>query len=194
MNEQLDKKLCEDYPKIFCNRYKSPQETCMHWGFEVGDGWYNLINTLCEALTYTFTTSIEIDEEDAKSLGVAPSMWENHYFFKVEAPQVIADQVKEKFGTLRFYYHLEYSDDINKLAETNKYPELQDIIKRYTDYIDGIIHFAEIASGRTCSVSGTEGRMHVRNGWFKVLNDSIAKKEPYYIGYEPYNKTKTKDQ
>lgn len=29
MKEELDKKLVETYPKIFANRYKSAQETCM---------------------------------------------------------------------------------------------------------------------------------------------------------------------
>ena len=187
MSPELDKQLCNKYPKIFIDRNKSPQETCMHWGFEVGDGWYQLIDVLCEALTYTFTTSVEVDEEDGKRLGIEPykdPKGEVFYFFSVEPPQVIADQVKEKFGTLRFYYHLEYSADNTSLVATKKYPDLEAINKRYSDYIDGIVHFAETASSRTCEVTGAEGSIHVRDGWYKTLNENVAKTEKY----EGYNK------
>jgi hypothetical protein len=188
VSPELDKQLCNKYPEIFRDRDKSPTETCMCWGLEVGDGWYELIDILCEALTYTFITSVEVDEEDGKRLGIEPSIWKDEdkgrYFFKVEPPQVVADQVKEKFGTLRFYYHLEYSKDNKFLAGTKKYPELETINKRYSDYIDGIVHFAEIASGRTCEVTGAEGNMYVRGGWYKTLNENVAKTEKY----EGYNK------
>lgn len=189
MSPELDKKLCEEYPKIFVNRNKSPQESCMSWGFEIGDGWYELMDVLCEALTYTFTTSIEVDEEDGKRFGIEPSVWKDdekaRYFFKVEAPQVIADQVKEKFGTLRFYYHLEFDKTNQELAKTGKYPDLDRVNQRYADYIDGVVHFADIASSRTCELTGADGQLHVRGGWFKVLNPEVAKTQKY-DGYEPY--------
>lgn len=180
MSPDLDKQLCDKYPKIFADRYKSEQETCMCWGLEVGDGWYDLIDILCQALTYTYTTTIEVDEEDGKRLGIKPyvnTKGESSYYFEVQAPQVIADQVKEKFGELRFYFHLEYDPVNQELAK--KYPELEAINKRYHDYIDGIVHFAEIASGRTCEVTGADGEMHVRRGWYKVLNENVANTERY---------------
>jgi hypothetical protein len=190
MSPELDKQLCDKYPKIFADRYKSPQETCMCWGLEVGDGWYDLIDVLCQALTYTFTTSVEIDEEDAKRLGIEGSKFSDgktHYFFSVSAPQVVADQVKQKFGTLRFYFHLEYDPVSLELAK--KYPELEQINKRYADYIDGIVHFADVASGRTCEVTGADGEMCVRGGWLKVLNHEVAKTERY-DGYKPWSEAK----
>jgi hypothetical protein len=193
MSPDLDKKLCDKYPKIFANRYKSPQETCMCWGFEVGDGWYNLIDLLCEALTYTYTTSIEVDEEDGKRLNIRPyisrATGKAEYFYKVHAPQVIADQVKEKFGTFRFYYHLEYDKENDSLVATKKYPELDVINKRYADYIDGIVHFADVASAHVCEVSGKKGELHIRGGWFKVLSREIAK-EDRCDGYVPYAEVK----
>lgn len=186
MSPDLDKQLCDKYPKIFVNRSKSPQTSCMAFGFEVGDGWYDIIDLLCEALTYTFTTSVEIDEEDGKRLGIEPSVWkrdnEVRYFFPVEPPQVVADQVKEKFGTLRFYYHLEYGDKNMELVKTGKYKDLETVNKRYADYIDGIVHFAEIASGRTCEYTGDKGEMHVRGGWLKILKPEKANE----LGYKLY--------
>jgi hypothetical protein len=177
MKPELDKALCEKYPKIFVNRHADMSTTAMCWGLEVGDGWYNLIDTLCEALTYTYTTSIKVDEEDGKHFGIKP--YADSYYFTVEPPQVIADQVKEKFGGLRFYYHLEYNERNNYLLETEKYPDLQQIVDRYSDYINGIIHFAEIASGRTCEETGQPGELHVtggsRKGWLKTVSKEYAK-------------------
>ena len=190
MSPELENKLYEKYPKIFADHNKSPQETCMCWGIAVGDGWYDLIDVLCQALTYTFTTSVEIDEEDAKRLSIEGDKFSDgktHYFFSVRPPQVVADQVKEKFGTLRFYYHLVYDPVAIELAR--KYPQLEQINKRYADYIDGIVHFADVASGRTCEVTGADGELCVRGGWFKVLNREVAKTETYE-GYKPWSEVK----
>lgn len=187
MSPELEQKIFNKYPKIFKDSTKSPQETCMCWGLEVGDGWYELIDVLCEALTYTFTTSVRVDEEDGKRLGIEPYKdikGDLSYFFRVEPPQVVADQVKEKFGTLRFYYHLEFDEVNTSLVATKKYPDLEALNKRYSDYIDGVVHFAEIASGRTCEATGAEGSRHVRGGWYKTLNENVAKTEKY----EGYNK------
>lgn len=181
MNTKLQEKLFNKYPKIFGDRTKPKTETCMFWGLEVGDGWYSLIDVLCEALTYTYSTSVKVDEEDGKRLGIEP--YSGSYYFMVEPPQVIATQVKEKYGTLRFYYREEYSKEIMSLVETGKYPDLQNIINRYSNYIDGIVHFAEIASGRTCEETGTDGEIHSsggsRAGWLKTLNKEFAKNSEY---------------
>ncbi|MCK9544159.1 MAG: hypothetical protein M0R03_19240 [Novosphingobium sp.] len=77
MNSVLDKQLCDKYPKIFVQRNLQPDQTAMCWGFECGDGWYWLIDSLCNQLQW------DIDH--------------NRY------PQIEAVQVKEKFGGLRFY-------------------------------------------------------------------------------------------
>ena len=170
MNQELDKKLCTKYPLIFANRHGSVMETLMCWGFDCGDGWYDLLEILSEALTYTYTTSIEVDEEDGKIIGIKPYEWNNEkprYFYQVEPPTVIATQVKEKFGSLRFYYQLEFSETNKALSE--KYAELKEVNKRYADYIDGTIHFAETASYFTCEKTGKKGELMVRGGWFKVL-------------------------
>ena len=44
MKEELQKQLFDKYPKIFGDHTKSPQETCMCWGLEVRDEWYNIID------------------------------------------------------------------------------------------------------------------------------------------------------
>lgn len=77
MRDELDKLLCDRHPKIFADRIRSVEETAMGFGFSCGDGWFDLIDTLCEIL--------------------------QHETEKNNAPQIIASQVKEKFGALRFY-------------------------------------------------------------------------------------------
>jgi len=80
MQKQLDEKLVKKYPKIFENRYKSPIISCLYFGFECGNGWYWLIDNLCN--------TIQSYIDNNKHLNI---------------PQVTATQVKEKFGGLRFY-------------------------------------------------------------------------------------------
>ena len=192
MSPELDKQLCEKYPKIFKNRYGDMKETCMCWGLEVGDGWYNLIDHLCYAATYTYTTSIEIDEEGGKRLGIKPFTIKDdpklYYYFEVRSPQMVADQVKEKFGTLRFYHHLEFDPVLVELENSGKYPDIKKVMDRYYNYFDGMVHMAEVISERTCEKTGKEGEMHVsggsRGGWYKVLNREVAKTDPIYIDRE----------
>lgn len=81
MKPKLQAQLFSKYPEIFRDRTRSMRETCMCWGICTGDGWYDLLDRLCGDLQWNTD--------------------KNSY------PQVVADQVKEKFGTLRFYYHLE---------------------------------------------------------------------------------------
>jgi len=178
MSPDLDKQLCEKYPKIFADRYKSPQESCIAFGIECGDGWYDVIDSLCCALSRIWTTSIEIDKEDATKLAIKKSSV-GSYFLEIPVPQVIATQVKEKFGALRFYYNLEVDPNIKDLVKSNKYPALNTIMDRYYSYFDGIIHMAESISARTCELSGRKGELHVsggnRDGWYKTLNVELAK-------------------
>ena len=93
MHQLLDDYLCKKYPKIFVERNLSPQESCMHWGLAVGNGWFFLLNTLCHDI------QSHIDSHnDCVRKG---------YDWAVKAgeiPQFVALQVKEKFSGLRFYY------------------------------------------------------------------------------------------
>jgi len=50
MKRELDEELCRKYPLIFKNRHAHMTETAMCWGFECGDGWYNIIDVLCGLL------------------------------------------------------------------------------------------------------------------------------------------------
>lgn len=182
MSPELDKKLCEKYPKIFRDRKDSIRETGMAWGFSHGDGWYDIIDSLCEAATYTYETATKVDKKDGQRLGLEKRKYNGKYYLKAKPPQMIADQVKEKFGILRFYYHLEFDPVLIELNKSGKYPQIKEIVDRYSNYFDGIIHYAEVLSGRTCEVSGKRGELHVTGGnrrrWYRTLNKEEAINNP----------------
>ena len=119
MKQELDKLLCERYPKMMVNRPKSMMETCMCWGFECGDGWFNILDQLMGNIQH------HID-------------WKNKDGIVV--PQVTLEQVKEKFGTLRFYYA--GGDDV----------------------IDGMVRMAEGMTEVTCENCGNVGERR-GGGW-----------------------------
>jgi len=89
--------------------------TLATWGFECGDGWYELIDALCLNLQHAT---------------------------KDGAPQVVATQVKEKYGALSFC-----TQGVN-------------------DEQDGMIALAETMSARLCDVCGNRGRL-IRAGWVR---------------------------
>ena len=143
MNEQLDKQLCEKYPKIFANRYKPMTETAMCWGFECGDGWYNIIDRLCANIQHHIDWSHKGKEFDIKWNEANPNKQRP---VKEPVNQVIAAQVKEKFGTLRFYY--DGGDD----------------------YIRGLTSMAESMSAYTCEKCGDAGKIRGM-GWLYTACD-----------------------
>ena len=123
MTPELDAQLGERYPKMMVNRNKSMMETTMYWGFECGDGWFNIIDQLMGNIQH------HIDWRNRKGEVVL---------------QVTVDQVKEKFGTLRFYY------------------------TGGDDYVRGLVSMAESMSGVTCESCGNPGKS-TGGGWIKTV-------------------------
>jgi hypothetical protein len=117
MNDELDKKLCEKYPKIFRDRTRSMQETCMCWGFSHGDGWFDIVDSLCSGIQHH--TNLKRKTEPFASMT-------DEEFDEVHQP--VASQVKEKFGGLRFY--ISNGDDavyaMITLAESMSYKICED--------------------------------------------------------------------
>jgi len=172
VNRKLDKQLCEKYPKIFANRNGDMKTTAMCWGFECGDGWYNIIDVLCGNIQHKIdyenkkrTDAIKFNQmlEDCRHGDYR--IFNEYYSFgddafrakkmetildeeprevRDEYPQVVAVQVKEKFGGLRFY------------------------VEGGTSEIHNFIAMAESMSYRTCEECGSPGSVY-RNGWHKTM-------------------------
>ena len=50
MKAALQNKLFEKYPEIFAQKDLDKTQTLMCWGISCGDGWYNIIDTLCHSI------------------------------------------------------------------------------------------------------------------------------------------------
>jgi hypothetical protein len=117
MSPELDKKLCEEFPEIFKDRYGDMQQTAMCWGFECGDGWYGIIRFLCRQLMRDYNRAkqaydhckVMLEKEDKSQW----REWHHRTYTQEELAKrkekldscviPVAAQVKEKFGGLRFY-------------------------------------------------------------------------------------------
>lgn len=51
MTPELEGKLITKYPKLFRQAHLSERESCMGRGVETGDGWFHILDQLCERLT-----------------------------------------------------------------------------------------------------------------------------------------------
>lgn len=127
MNKKLDNYLVEKYPKIFINRYKGPMESCLYFGFEHNDGWFWLIDQLCNSIQSYIDNNNKYRSEDK------------------QISQVVADQIKEKFGGLRFYY------------------------SGGDNHIDGMVSFAENMSYNICESCGSIENVGSTSGWVYTI-------------------------
>lgn len=145
MDAELDNFLTKRYPNIFVDRNASISESCMAWGFACGNGWFHVINTACGLIdshinhiksenirNAEYVRKIEAKEDVSDWL---LDSYKRGKLSQKSVPFFKASQIKEKFGTLRFYY------------------------AGGDDYIDGVVNFAEAMTAKTCEVCGDVGRL-----------------------------------
>ncbi len=148
MSPELDSKLCEKYPKIFRDRHADMHTTAMCWGFDCDDGWFNILDVLCARI------QSHIDQTNERRVNLLKNNPWNHKIPN-EVQQVVAVQIKEKFGGLRFYTNGE--DDV----------------------VSALISMAESMSYRTCETCGSPGRSR-NSGWIRTLCDKHAEEQGYF--------------
>lgn len=146
MKKELEIELVKKYPNILRDHGGDPMQTCMAWGVETDDGWYELLDKCMEKLQYF----CDLCTKNGNPI------------------QVIASQIKEKYGTLSFYYSGEGGSKIE------------------WDIIDDIISETERRSAQTCEESGKHGCLCHRGGWYKTLSYEEARK----LGYKACNSEK----
>lgn len=127
--EKFTERMEQSYPKMFANKYG---------GFAVGKGWYPILEILCANIQQ------HID-------------WANRETALVE--QVVVEQIKEKFGGLRFYY------------------------QGGDEQIHGMVRMAEAWAGIACEDCGGIGKRR-SGGWVRTLcdlheTDRISRQEQY---------------
>ena len=160
MRRELDETLCARYPLIFKDRNENMQNTAMCWGFSHGDGWYNIIDTLCGLLTSEYRGA-KSRYDHLVEVGVGGVLYGTKKVTQEDIDEAktklddetlkvpVAVQVKEKFGGLRFYVQ----------AATDKHYQY--------------ISFAESMSYRTCEECGAPGKTYT-DGWHTTLCDIHA--------------------
>lgn len=114
--DSFSKRMEEKFPKMFAGKYG---------GFACGKGWWALLEQLCDTIQH------HIDWEHKQGR---------------ECSQVTIDQIKEKFGTLRFYY------------------------SGGDDYVSGAVSLAENLTDHLCEECGGIGTRR-SGGWVRTLCD-----------------------
>lgn len=100
MSPELEEKLVAKYPQLFAGANKGPQHSCMVFGCECGDGWYEILSRLCHGIQQ------HIKNGD----------------WKLEQPYEFF-QIKEKYAGLRVYDngHDDYIAGLIHMAEEMSY-------------------------------------------------------------------------
>ena len=130
MNDILTKNLFTKCPLLYTDKNASIQVSLIPFGFECDDGWYKILEDL----------SLKLEKLIEQYIKEYP---------EVEYPPR-ASQVKEKYGTLRFYMSGE-TDEMSKLIDE-----------------------AEKLSEKTCEECGEPGRLR-GTSWIKTLCNECTK-------------------
>lgn len=173
MNKELTNILYERYPLIFAEKDLPETKSCMYWGFECSDGWFNLINEMC-SLIQSHCNQNKFHHK-LNWLGnklIKTKMFRNKMKWRISAEtrltsifymstykkeiegcnQVVAEQVKEKFGSLRFYY------------------------RGGDEFISGVTCFAEALSETTCEFCGSPATIINMKSWYNCICEKCKEK------------------
>lgn len=163
--EAFSKRMAEEYPRYFSDENQ-------YGGFAIGEGWYHIIETLIAQIdTHTKwrrrmrTHHLLLDRARDRGRdavlnyickGKEPSMWDEDRADDIMATAhditkhvdwIRVEQIKEKFGGLRFYY------------------------SGGDDTISGMVSMAEAWADHTCEVCGDLGKRR-SGGWIRTLCDT----------------------
>jgi len=113
MNDELQNKLYEKYPQLFVNKDKTPMQSPMCFGIETGEGWYEILSSLCWKIKQYEDSIIWQTEWNQKT----NPEYKSDYF------PVKFDQIKEKYGGLRVYFSGgdQYIEGLVSMAEAMSY-------------------------------------------------------------------------
>lgn len=107
----------EKYPTLFPS---DDRKNTFYYNFSIREGWKDLVEMLCGAIVFHEKNNVD----------------------SAEYTQVRIKQVKEKFGSLRFYY------------------------SGGDRYIRGLVDLAEMMSSTICEVCGEKGEIVNSSGYY----------------------------
>lgn len=143
MDDNYEKALEEEFPFMKKGNTLGEQQASGYigdlysaFGCECDNGWYELIRSLCKEIVDIYTeTGLQ--------------------------PDIHIEQIKEKFGTLRFYVSFTNKDD--------KYRTIHDAIYEVIDKY-------EDKSSAVCEHCGKSGTLRTDRPWIQTLCDECAEK------------------
>jgi len=170
--EKFEKKLYRKFGFIYRKHSLPMSQTCMCWGIATGNGWYQLIWDLSADITkalkkgykrcYNIYRNTTTDRFSDTVLFKTRFLWLANLFTRTFKSLEMYDdgfsveQVKEKFGTLRFY------------------------TRNSTKEIDKLIDKAEVRSEMTCEVCGMftrESNLKGENWVYNMCDTCWAKSD-----------------
>ncbi len=164
-HDNFHAKMVEKFPRYV-------NDNARFGGFAIGEGWYPIIEALLGQIDH-YTKwrrnmrayDLRLSRAKAKGResllkfickGRVPSMWDEDRADEImqndqrpmteKVDWIGIEQIKEKFGGLRFYYH---GGD---------------------NHIDGMVTMAEVWAGQTCETCGDKGKRR-DGGWVRTLCD-----------------------
>lgn len=173
MNVEWEEKLQTEFP--FMKQTGNSNDNMYRcWGFECSGGWYGLLRDCCQQITDKY-------KETGRAIDFVPV------------------QVKEKWGTLRFYY--EFADAPLKIAaydfigngavrsEPGNDTDDEEK-KKFRHDIAKIVRTAEERSAHICELCSKEGFIRENLDWVRTLCDACYSEMIKAIGE---NKKKRSD-
>lgn len=158
MTPELDQHIREKYPLIF-------SRPC---DISIDDGWFDIIDMLCSNIQnridnivmqrgYALNWNKDVNDPEYDWSDKSSFIEREERVVPELVDQVVAKQIKEKFGTLRFYY------------------------SGGDEYIRGLVSMADSMSSVICEACGSPGksRSTEKQRWVLVLCDKHAVERGY---------------
>lgn len=161
MSPELEQKLFEKYPVLFRDRNKPVTESCMAFGCEFSDGWYKLLDELCEYITRLSNRT------DLLKLNKEYHTEENRGFIYLKRPTISFTQVKEKFGMMRIYWSGNGVENWEEICAKVHQDDRERAVNKYYDEVQNAIDYVEFLSSKVCESCGQPGKLS-NKGWMKV--------------------------
>lgn len=161
MSPELEQKLFEKYPVLFRDRDKPVTESCMAFGCEFSDGWYKLLDELCEYITRLSNRT------DLLKLNKEYHTEENRGFIYLKRPTISFTQVKEKFGMMRIYWSGNGVENWEEICAKVHQDDRERAVNKYYDEVQNAIDYVEFLSSKVCESCGQPGKLS-NKGWMKV--------------------------
>jgi hypothetical protein len=179
MKQELEEKLYNKYPKLFKQRNLPMTQTCMCWGCDHGDGWYKILDKMCDLIQRHINqtrNSVFYVQKYNRVLRQAINGNDRnlrfHYKKLGHKDQVIEENVKRDVEQKLFRQSFrEIAPQLEFTQIKEKFGSLRVYATGGDEYCHGIIAMATSMSYITCEECGNPGRSR-EGGWIRTLCDN----------------------